>query len=243
MASTSETGHAKNIANFQTVIEFVMGYGSSYNPSKNSLKLPALIALKDTAENALTDVVTKNTLYNNKVNDRISAFSGLKTLSTRLINSLQTTDATKETIEDAKSFNRKMQGKRASDKQESTDVNKEAPKTISTSQQSYDQLIQHLTGLKSILESESSYSPNEDDLQVNSLDSLISDLSKKNTEVAKAYTNVSNSRLTRNQTLYTKDDSLVETASEVKKYVKSVFGAKSPQYDQIKGIEFKLIKN
>ena len=105
------------------------------------------------------------------------------------------------------------------------------------------QLIQHLTGLKSILESDSSYSPNEDDLQVNSLDSLISDLSKKNTEVAKAYTNVSNSRITRNQTLYTKDDSLVETANEVKKYVKSVFGAKSPQYNQIKGIEFKLIKN
>ena len=31
MASTSETGHAKNVANFQDLIEFVTGYGATYN--------------------------------------------------------------------------------------------------------------------------------------------------------------------------------------------------------------------
>ena len=40
MASTSEVGHAKNVANFQDLIEFVTGYGATYNPSKSSLKLP-----------------------------------------------------------------------------------------------------------------------------------------------------------------------------------------------------------
>lgn len=29
MASTSETGHAKNIANFQDLISFCQGYGAS----------------------------------------------------------------------------------------------------------------------------------------------------------------------------------------------------------------------
>ena len=74
MASTSETGHAKNVANFQDLIEFVTGYGATYNPSKNSLKLAELIALKTSADSNLADVITKNTLYNNKVNERISAF-------------------------------------------------------------------------------------------------------------------------------------------------------------------------
>jgi hypothetical protein len=43
MASTSETGHAKNVANFQDLISFVTSYGATYNPSKNGLKLPQLI--------------------------------------------------------------------------------------------------------------------------------------------------------------------------------------------------------
>ena len=238
MASTSEVGHAKNVANFQDLIEFVIGYGATYNPSKNSLKLPQLIALKDNAQAKLNDVITKNTIYNNKVNERMVAFSNLKSFSTRLVNALQTTDATNETINNAKTFNRKMQGKKASTTQASTDPNAPAPATISTSQQSYDQLIQHLAGLKSVLETEPSYTPNEVELQIATIDSKIADLSAKNTAVATAYTNISNSRISRNETLYTSENGIYETASEVKKYIKSVFGASSPQYNQVSGIKF-----
>ncbi|CAM3824318.1 hypothetical protein FLGE108171_15885 [Flavobacterium gelidilacus] len=239
MASTSEVGHAKNVANFQDLIEFVTGYGATYNPSKNSLKLPQLVALKATAETKLTDVITKNTAYNNKVNERMIAFGNLKSLSTRLVNALQTTDASDETIDDAKGFNRKMQGKKASSTQTPTDPNAPAPNTISTSQQSYDQLIQHFSGLKSVLEAEPSYTPNETELQVATLTTKITGLNTKNTAVATAYTNISNSRISRNETLYTSESGIVKTASEVKKYVKSVFGASSPQYDQVSGIKFK----
>ena len=238
MASTSETGHAKNVANFQDLIEFVTGYGATYNPSKNSLKLPQLISLKASADGNLSDVISKNTNYNNKVNERITAFSGLKSLSTRLVNALQTTDATDETIGNAKTFNRKMQGKKASASQTPTDPNTPAPTTISTSQQSYDQLIQHLAGLTAVLEAEPSYSPNETDLQVATLQTKIAELTAKNTAVATAYTSISNSRIARIETLYTSTTSLVETALEVKKYIKSVFGATSPQYAQVKSIEF-----
>ena len=243
MASTSEVGHAKNVANFQDLIEFVTGYGATYNPSKNALKLPQLIALKASADTTLADVITKNTNYNNKVNERITAFSGLKSLSTRLVNALQTTEATTETIGNAKTFNRKMQGKKASSSQTPTDPNTPAPTTISTSQQSYDQLIQHLAGLTSVLEAETSYTPNETDLQVATLQTKIADLTAKNTAVATAYASISNSRIARNETLYSSSTGLVETANEVKKYIKSVFGASSPQFAQVKGIQFKIIKN
>jgi hypothetical protein len=238
MASTSEVGHAKNVANFQDLIEFITAYGVTYNPSKNSLKLPQLIALKATAETNLTNVITKNTNYNNKINERMLAFSDLKTFSTRLVNALQTTDASAETIEDAKGFNRKIQGKKASTTQIPTNPDEPAPATISTSQQSYDQLIQHLAGLKSVLETEPSYTPNEIELQITTIDAKIADLTAKNTAVATAYTGISNARIERNETLYTSNNSIFETASEVKKYVKSVFGASSPQFNQISGIKF-----
>ena len=243
MASTSETGHAKNVANFQDLISFVTGYGATYNPNKNALKLPQLNTLYTASQTSLADVVTKNTAYNNKVNERVVAFKDLKSLSTRLINALQTTDATSEKIADAKAFNKKMQGVRAKAVKTPTDPSAPAPNTISTSQQSYDQLIQHLAGLTSILEAETSYTPNETDLQVATLQTKIADLTAKNTAVATAYASISNSRIARNETLYSSSTGLVETANEVKKYIKSVFGASSPQFAQVKGIQFKIIKN
>ncbi|WP_333601391.1 hypothetical protein [Flavobacterium sp.] len=242
MASTSETGHAKNVANFQDLIAFVTGYGTTYNPSKNALKLPQLSTLYSTAQTNLADVVTKNTTYNNKVNERLAAFSNLKSLSTRLVNALEATDASPEKIKDAKGFNRKMQGKRANPTQTPVDPKADAPATISASQQSYDQLIQHFAGIISVLQSEPSYTPNENDLKITALTTKQADLTAKNSAVATAYTTVSNSRITRDVTLYNTDTGLVDIAGEVKKYIKSIFGASSPEFAQVKGIEFKKAK-
>lgn len=243
MATTFETGHAKNVANFQNLIVFVKAYGATYNPSKNALKIPQLEALLSDAETKLSDVVDKNTAYNAKVNERLAAFSDLKSLSTRLVNALQTTDASDELIKDAKGFNRKMQGQRVSTNATiPTDPNAPAPNTISTSQQSYTQQLQHLIGLISVLQSEPSYTPNETDLQIATLQAKQSELATKNNEVATAYVDVSNSRIARNNTLYTNAESIFEVASEVKKYIKAVFGATSQEFAQVKGIEFKKAK-
>jgi hypothetical protein len=234
----SETGHAKNVANLQDLISFVTGYGATYNPTKNALKLPQLNTLSTTSQTSLADVVTKNTAYNNKVNERVVAFSNLKSLSTRLINALQTTDATPQKVADAKAFNKKMQGVRATVVATPTDPNAPAPTTISTSQQSYDQQIQHLAGIISVLQSETSYAPNEIDLKIVTLTAKQTDLTAKNNAVATAYTNISNSRISRDATLYGTDTGLFDIATEVKKYIKSIYGATSPQFAQVKGIEF-----
>jgi hypothetical protein len=241
-SSVSETGHAKNIANFQQLISFVTGYGATYNPSKNTLKLPQLTALATASQATLADVLTKNTAFNNKVNERTVAFSNLKSLSTRVINALQTTDAVKQKIDDAKGFNKKLQGVRAKAAEIIEDPNTPAPKTISVSQQSYVQQIQHLAGIISVLQSEPSYTPNENDLKLATLTAKLNDLTAKNNAVDGAYTSVSNSRIARDTTLYTSVTSLHAIALEVKKYIKSVFGATSPQYGQISSIVFKKPK-
>lgn len=132
-----------------------------------------------------------------------------------------------------------MQGIRAKTVETPTDPNAPIPNTISTNQQSYDQQIQHLVGIISVLETEPSYAPNETDLQIATLTAKQADLTSKNTAVATAYTNISNSRIARDTTIYATDTGLFDIAAEVKKYIKSVFGATSPQFAQVKGIEFK----
>ncbi|MGV4413175.1 hypothetical protein [Chryseobacterium sp. T1] len=243
MASTSETGHAKNIANFQNLIAFVKAYGATYNPSKEALKVPQLEALLADAQAKLDNVINQYATYNTKVNARLSAFSGLKALSTRLINALQTTDASDELVNDAKGFNRKLQGQRSTPASTTPqDSNTPAPNTISTSQQSYTQQLQHFAGLIAVLKTEPTYTPNEEDLKIATLEAKQTDLATQNDEVATAYVDVSNARLARNATLYTKEESIFEIASEVKKYIKAVFGATSPEFAQVKGIEFKKPK-
>lgn len=117
------------------------------------------------------------------------------------------------------------------------------PKIISASQQSYDQLIQHFDGLISVLASEPSYSPNETALQIITLQTKSQALKDANQVVSTAHTNVSNTRIERNQILYQEETGLVPIAADVKKYTKSVYGATSPEYGQIKGIKFTMIKN
>lgn len=243
MASTSEKGHAKNVANLQDLIAFVTGYGATYNPTKTALKLVQLNTLATTSQTNLADVITKNTAYNNKVNERAIAFSTLKTVATRLINALEITDATPQKIKDAKSFNNKIQGKRATTTTTApTSPDTPVPTTISTSQQSYDQQIQHFAAIISILQSETSYAPNETELKIVTLTAKQTDLTARNNAVATAYTNVSNSRITRNSTLYNPETGLVDIAADIKKYVKSIYGATSPQFAQIKGIQFTKAK-
>lgn len=239
MASTSETGHAKNVANFQDLISFVTGYGAPYNPTKTILKLPNLILQHATGQADIAKVVTDNTAYNNKVNERFTEFSTVKSLGTRLINALDATDASPEKMKDAKGFNRKLQGKRAAAGSGLVDVAAPAPTTISSSQQSYDQQIQHLAGINSVLISESSYSPNENELKTATVIAKINTLTAKNSQVADSYTTISNSRIKRDKTIYAKETGIVDVALEVKKYAKSLFGASSPEYAQISNIEFK----
>ncbi len=239
MPSISETGHAKNVANFQDLIASVIGYGAPYNPSKAILKL-ANLQTKITAEQGnLNTVIAKTTSFNNAVNDRAIEFSDLKPRATRVVNALASTDASDQKIEDAKGFNRKIQGKRASVKAaKSTDPNAPAAKNISTSQQSYDQQLQHWNGLVSTAQSESTYTPNENDLKIVALTAKAAAMLAKNNAVATEYTNLSNARIARDKGLYTVKTGLVDIANEVKDYVKSVFGFNSPEYKQISKIKF-----
>ena len=242
MASTTETGHAKNVANFEDLILFCTGYGAAYNPSKNSIKLASLNTLLTDARTILTDVTQKVTTFNIATNNRQDVFKNLKPLSTRIINALSATDTLEKTIEDAKLFNKKIQGtktkKKTTDPIDPTNTTLPDAKTISTSQQSYDQLKEHFSKLISLLASESNYIPNETDLQLVTLNSLLSNMQTANTNVSNSYVEISNSRIERNKILYAENTGLYDTAMEVKKYVKSIYGATSPQYKQVGGIKF-----
>lgn len=245
MASTSETGHAKNVANFEDLISFCTGYGATYNPSKAAIQIASLNTLHTNAQGSITGVNSSKTAFTNATNARQTAFDPLKKLCTKIVNALDATDATDKLVKDAKTINNKIQGKRSGDKPTpppATATEATEDKTISVSQQSYDSLIENFDKLIQLVSSEPTYTPNETELQVSTLTTNLGNLRTTNTAVINAYTNYSNSRITRNSILYAPTSGLVDIAGDVKKYVKSVFGATSPQFKQVSKLEFKKVK-
>lgn len=244
MTSTSETGHAKNVANFESLISSITGFGETYNPSKPSIQLPALQTQQLAAKNSLDTLYMGQAAYSNAVAARENSFEPLSKLATRIYNSLRSSDTTEQMEKTAQTIVRKLQGRRASAKV--SDEDKKAlgeqgieVNQISASQMSYDSRLEHLDRLIMLLSSIPQYNPNEIELKTETLRELYNQLKVKNTHVISATVLVSNNRITRNEILYNKNTGLVDIAFDSKIYIKSVFGATSPQFKQVSKLYFK----
>lgn len=244
MSSTSETGHAKNVANLDSLISSVTAFGSSYNPSKESIKLTALKALQGAAKDSLNSLYIAQATHSNAVAARENAFEPLSKLSTRIYNSLRATDSTEQVDRSVQAIVRKLQGRRASPRigeqdkklleEQGVEVNQ-----ISASQMSYDSRLENLDRLIMLLSNIGEYKPNEVELKSETLRALYDDLKNKNSAVIAASVELSNSRIKRNNILYSKNTGLIDIAFDSKIYIKSVFGATSPQFKQVSKLYFK----
>lgn len=241
MKSTSETGHAKNVATFEDLISFCTAYGPPYNPSKAALKLAALTNHLNAANLSLQGVKVAKTAYDNATNAREIAFKPIRALATKIVSALAATEAAEQTVADVKSTNNKIQGKRAKavaqPDAKALAEGAEPVKTASTSQQSYNKLVDHFAQLVATLTAEPKYLPNETELKVAALNVLLADLRAKNTAVINATTALSNARIARDKTLYAETTGMLDVAQGVKLYVKSLFGTTSPQYKQVSALK------
>ncbi len=243
MTSTTEAGLVKNITNFTKLIEFIHGYGPVYNPSQEQLQLPALESLLADAKDKFSFVEISNTTYLNKVHERQKAFANLRQFFTRLINAISITEAPVQTLNAAKALNRKMNGRRATPKSSKPlGPNQKPRRKISVSQQSFHKQIQHFSNLVSIIKTIPSYKPNEEELKVVTLESLLVALSKLNDEVVAAYAQVSNARIVRNKILFAKENSIHSIAMAAKRYIKIIYDRNSQEYTQVSGLRFSSMK-
>ena len=239
--SVSETGHAKNISNFETMISYCTGYGPTYNPSNPAILLTALTALHTESKEALKLVKTTETPFNKVEGQRKLLFKPLKPLATKVMGAIRSSGAPQTVIDDAETINRKIQGKRANTVKAEIPAGEIPKNKISVSQQSYDLQIDHLEKLIELAVAEPKYTPNETPLQVATLTNYKAELETINSSVKNAQTLYSNAMIARDKKLYDPITGLVSSAQVVKNYVKSIFGASSPEYKQINKLRFKNI--
>ena len=116
MATNSDASLAKNVTNFETLISIVTSLGATYNPSKDSLKLPALQTLLTAANESTITFKDAESARSTAVDNRQLAFEPISRLFTRVNNALKASNSTVQADETARTIFRKLQGKRASAK-------------------------------------------------------------------------------------------------------------------------------
>ena len=236
MPSTSEVGHTKNVANLQKLTEQVITF-TNYNPPVENLKIVNLQALYTAASIKLTDVEDKRHANKNAITLRQSAFENLKSTSTKIINHLEILGLPQGTIDQAKSLNRIIQG---GQKKTTTppDENGQPAPTVSISRQSYTQQAENFGILLQLLATIPSYAPNEDDLKLVNLNAYKDSLVSSTQSVDQTEAELNTKLIERDNLLYADGTGLYSIAQNVKKYVKSLYGATSPEYANVSNIQF-----
>jgi hypothetical protein len=231
----------KLLGNFRTLIDFVSA-DPNYNPANSRIKIAGLETLYTLGQSAATNIKTTEAPYKVTVNTRQSLFGEVPGRTGSAFRMAKASDAEKRILDDLETYRRKLssQKKAKATKDDPSTPENEATKTHSVSQMSYDNQTGNVDGFVELLSTITSYSPNEDDLKITSLRAFASELKAANDAVSSSFVPFGQARGTRDEVLYTGENSVVNIARLVKAYVSAAFGTQSPLYKNIKGLQFKL---
>ncbi len=237
MASTSETGHTRNVAQLNSLNVYLASLGTRYNPSKESITLPRLQTTYNEASQALGAIQDAFPVFSAAVDDQEAAFKPLNKLVTRMVRAYKA--AIDNPAEAATVINLQKKiagtGKKADPRKEL----QTGEDPISTSQLSYDNRQANFQLLVKTMAANPDYVPNETDLQIINLQTVADQLKQVTEAVDVVAAPLINGRITRNTVLYHPKDGFVPTRiKNVKDYIISVFGAGSPQIRYINTLKF-----
>ena len=232
-----KTNVEKNVAAFDQVLGHCNALGKMYNPSKESLKVAAMTSLLTSAQVSLKAVDTAKSNLILAINARQRVFSTLPGFGTRILNALKASDASPQLIADIRLYRDKFRAPRRSGQTvpaKPEDSSKAQPNPGDSSrgplsQLDYDTKIRNFGTMIEMLKGESAYKPNEAELTIAGLTTMLTSLRQTHKAVADAELAISNARLVRNKLVYG-DNGIYGTIKRVKTYVLSVFGATSVEF-------------
>ncbi len=234
--STSEVGHAKNVANFTALIQLLEEMGTLYQPTNPAIAIGSLTSLRDELIASIQILADKTPPFKIAVANRENGFKPLSKLSTRVKNSFNSLGLSKAENDNVLALVKKIRGDQAISKAEN--LENETTESISNAQLSYTSRATNLQSLASFLNSYPAYLPNEDELKTVKLTNLYGILKDLNNEAANKTFALITARKQRNDLLYDNQGNLLSLVIPIKEYLKSVEGANA-YYKAAVALKFK----
>jgi len=232
--------HVKNMQAFGKLTGICTGLGGTYNPGQQNLQVNAMATLMNIAQQSWEEVKEAQSGYDKATNNRELGFRKIRTLSSGVYGMLKASGANTLLLADALNSKRRIWGARIS-KPPAVDVTKpaeEQPDTRPSYAQSYTTIAEYFDKLVKTAASEPKYSPNEPELTLANLEQMRADLFGLNKAVTEAEIRLEEARIKRNTVYYLAPVNLVDTANNVKTYVRSAFGFQSQQHQQVQKLRF-----
>jgi len=239
--------HVSNVQSFEKLLGICTGYGGSYNPGKQNLRVEILSDLLKQAQDKLLQVSIAKSNHEQAQNEREIAFTEMRALTSRIMAELRSSGALPQTIADASVMARRIRGYSKADKAGITAEKGKAsePETASRKRNSADfaNSAAYLEKLLQTLGNEPRYQPMNPELQLETLQAMLTRLRSLNAAVVNAYAAWSNARHERTTFLYLGPECLHNTAMAMKHQVQATFGFNSEAHALVRKVHFtKLIK-
>lgn len=247
MSSTSETGHAKNLANLKRADTFIIQAGSIYLPSNNSISQGSINAVYNNCKTAFDNFLSAEAEYKKQTNIREIEFKKLDALIAQIMSHILSLDLDKQTVKDVQATVKKYNGSKG--KQTLADAGKaplaiadpnnqdsekpqeeESDASISQSQQSFDNKFATAEKIKYTLLSIPTYNPNEPELQTGNIQTFLTNLDAINNTANAATTAMLKARSIRNELFYIGPNSLYYTAIKWRRYMRQILLKSNPEF-------------
>lgn len=225
--------HVKNVEAFSRLVGFCTGYGGKYNPGQPNLQVSVLLTNISAAQEALERVVIAKSLLDKAVNKRKVEFNALAKLATGVLLTLQASGAKQESIEDARQYVRHIAGYSKGRKALPAEQTEEAKPRKTSLVMAFASKAEWFSKLVKAVEAEPMYKTNIAMYEKTALAVKVQYMMKLNKEVLETRIAWANARVERNKILYSNADSIYQTAVNVKKIVRSLFGMNSEEYKQL----------
>ena len=241
--------HANQVTAFEQLLGQCNAQGAFYNPSKESMKSTALNALLVDAQKSVQAVHNAQRDLAMAINARSEAFEELPLLGTRLIRSLNASDASPALVAEVNRIRQRFRflprDKRATAQTSSpggqtgqtTSAEASSTSVRSISQLDFNSKIDNFTAMISFLEKESAYQPNEPALSLEGLIGVRDRLIEKHQAVIAAKQQLFDARKERDNILYG-GTGIYGISTMVKKYFGAIYGSNDRTFNAVRKIKF-----
>ncbi len=241
MADFKESSHVKNINSFREVMLCCLASGKNYRPGRAALKLSALTAQLAAAQVALQEIRDAQKGLTKATNARKIAFKQLPILATKVLNALQDSHVSAQSLAEARSNVRHIMAYHGQPKNTAEGKSSTTYKTKrATVLQNHPKIIDQFAQLIHVVTKEPNYLPKEIELKVIILNMILHEIRSKHSAVIFAQASLSQARTTCDRSIYAARVGLIDTGEEVKEYLLSISRSSASITKKINAIKFSL---
>lgn len=236
------TGHAKNAANFETVLLTLNNLGAAYSPSQSLIQPTALHTRLTAAKVALGAVDTAEANKKIAINQRNAEFDPLEKFVVNVKRAAEVDINDAAFTAELAAIVRKFRGDRASaapeDDPATLDVDESKNRNAGPSR-GFDSLIAYFADLIALLKTQVSYDPNEEEMKIAGLEARLAALEAKNNAAKTANAALGSAIDARDEVLYHPDTGVLKLVKLIKTQLSRTLGTDSAAYQQITALEFR----